>query len=423
MHGQSLSQVQDEKLRHRSYLLGYPAAAVALEAGRSFVFRYRDNKTARDKLNEGERGLKADMFEEVCHSVTSRTHLELFEEHGKLFEQQHKSWRREGFLADDFEWLADRIQRGKASADSIYLNPTRAWFSRIGRRLQSDAYRPVYEAQELVATFVGDTRIVRRAPFIPVEMVSEALKRHELQPGDIILERRNWYLSNAFLPGFWPHTALYVGTTNQLEATLEKALPELIGTLPRWQKEKFFENLKSDDGLTLEKMREAYMDELGEARKAHAQLDHSQPRVILEAVSEGVVFSTAEHSLTADYVAVLRPDLSAAQRSMAILRACEHHGKEYDFNFDFGTADKLVCSELIYHAYEGLLDFQMETVLGKEVITPLGIMTKFANERGTAKAQLDFVLFLDTPPGEKHASIADAEACCESVTRSKAFNE
>ena len=165
------------------------------------------------------------------------------------------------------------------------------------------------------------------------------------------------------------------------------------------------------------------MDELGDARKAHAQFDHGHPRVILEAVSEGVVFSTAEHSLSADYVAVLRPDLSAAQRSMAILRACEHHGKEYDFNFDFGTADKLVCSELIYHAYHGLLKFQMETVLGKEVLTPLGIMNKFASERGTPKAELAFVLFLDTPPGNKHARFADAKACCESVTRPKAFNE
>jgi len=415
-------KVQDEELQQRAYLLGYTAAAVALEAGRTFVVRYRDNKTARAKLNEGERGLKAGMFEEVYHSVTSHTHLRLFEEHGQLFEEQHKNWRREGFLGDDFEWLAERIRRGQASVDSIYLNPTRAWFSRIGRRLQSDAYRPVYEAQELVATFVGDTRIVRRAPFIPAEMVNEALKRHELQPGDIILQRRNWYLSNAFLPGFWPHTALYVGTTNQLKATLEKALPELIETLPRWQKEGFFVNLESD-GLTFIKLRGAYMDELGDARKAHVQFDHGQPRVILEAVSEGVVFSTAEHSLSADYVAVLRPSLSAAQRSMAILRACQHHGKEYDFNFDFGTADKLVCSELIYHAYHGLLKFQMETVLGKEVLTPLGIMNKFANERGAPIAQLEFVLFLDTSAGDKHAHFADVKACCESVTRPKAFNE
>ncbi len=186
----------------------------------------------------------------------------------------------------------------------------------------------------------------------------------------------------------------------------------------------------------LKEMREAYMGELGEARKAHAQFDHGQPRVIIEAVSEGVVFSTAEHSLTADYVAVLRPVLSPAQRAMAIIRACKHHGKPYDFNFDFNTADKLVCSELVYHAYEGLLDFQMEEVLGKKVITPLGIMRKFANESKDkdSEPQLEFVFFLDTPSGASEARCArtlapafskavEEEDCRESVNRPKVFNE
>ncbi len=224
--------VQEQELRHRAYMIGYATAAVALESGRRFVKRYLNDETARDKLNEGEPGwLEAGMFNKVYHSVTSRTHLRLFEEHGRLFKEHQVRWRKEGlFGEEDFDWLEERIKDGQVAVDSIHLNSTRAWFSRIGRRLQSDAYRPMYEAQELVATFVGDTRIVRRAAFIPEELVRETLAQYKLQPGDIIFERRNWFLSNAFLPGFWPHTALYVGTTNQLEATLEKALPELIKT-------------------------------------------------------------------------------------------------------------------------------------------------------------------------------------------------
>ena len=54
---------------------------------------------------------------------------------------------------------------------------------------------------KMMATFMGDTRIVRRDPFISEELVRLTLARTQLQPGDIILER-NWYLSNAFLPGF-----------------------------------------------------------------------------------------------------------------------------------------------------------------------------------------------------------------------------
>ena len=38
------------------FLVGYGAAAVALEAGLTFVAKYRDNESARSKLNEGEPG-------------------------------------------------------------------------------------------------------------------------------------------------------------------------------------------------------------------------------------------------------------------------------------------------------------------------------------------------------------------------------
>ena len=39
----------------------------------------------------------------------------------------------------------------------------------------------------------------------------------EPETGDILVERRNWFLSNAFLPGFWPHAALYIGAVEDLE--------------------------------------------------------------------------------------------------------------------------------------------------------------------------------------------------------------
>ncbi len=36
-----------------------------------------------------------------------------------------------------------------------------------------------------------------------------------MEPGDIIVARQNWYLSNIGLPGFWPHAELYVGTPEE----------------------------------------------------------------------------------------------------------------------------------------------------------------------------------------------------------------
>ena len=80
-----------------------------------------------------------------------------------------------------------------------------------------------------------------------------------------------------------------------------------------------------------------------EAREAHQRPEHGQPRVILEAISEGVVFTSAEHSMHADYVAVLRPRLTDAQRA-EVLRNARYHGRPYDFGFVFSDESKLVVS-------------------------------------------------------------------------------
>ena len=380
--------VGDKRLRDRSFLAGYCAAATVLESGRLFVAKYRDDARARAKLNEAEPGwLKEGMFDQVYQSVTSTTHMDLFAEYGKYLAIHRERWRREElFPTEDFDWLTSQIDRCTTNIYSVKLSHTRAWFSRISRRMQREISRPMYEAQELVAALVGDTRIVRRPWFISVDQVQQAVK--DLQPGDIILERRNWFLSNAFLPGFWPHTALYVGT------------PEQLAKL----------------GINKTNAGAGWAD--------YVKPDHGHPRVVMEAVSDGVIFASAEHSMHADYVAVLRPILTDEEKKQALLVAFKHHGRDYDFNFDFGATDKLVCSELVYHAYNGLLKFKLEKVLGKDVLTPLGIMRKFVNERHSGKkAQLEFVVFLDTAAGQDHAHFANVEACCESVDRPKAFNE
>ncbi|MSU43739.1 MAG: hypothetical protein EXS22_06835 [Pedosphaera sp.] len=383
--------VTDERLRARAFLLGLCASATALETGYGFVARYRDDTRARAKLNEAAPvwGVEAGMFDQVYYSVTSGEHLRWFERLAQEFERPDRRAAlraTRAFTPEDLKWLEQRIDTAVGGVRRTELNPWRARFSRIVRRAQQDVYTPMYEAQTLVASLVGDTRISTREPHIALAQLEEL--RTQLQPGDIILERRNWYLSNAFLPGFWPHAALYVGTPEQLR---ELGVDNATEVRAKW---------------------EAYMTP-----------DHGHPRLIVEAVSEGVVFSTLEHSLHADYVAVLRPRLKREQIAQALRRAFTHHGKPYDFNFDFGTDDKVVCTELVYRSYGGLLEFPLEKILGKDTLTALGIARKFAGERGRPDAALDFVLFLDTPKGKSQAVFSTAEQFIESITRPKAFNE
>jgi hypothetical protein len=391
----------DKQRREQAFLLGYCAAGTAMDVGREFVILFLNKRRVRAKFNEPETGGREEgQFELVYESVSATRLMKMVErkgEFGEFYTTHSADWpKKPVFDVASVDWLTQRIDQGLLNIEKVKLNPVRAWFARLSWRLKRDVYKPKYRVTKLVANLVSDTRIVRREPFISVELAQQAVREKKLQPGDIILTRRNWHLSNAFLPGFWPHAALYVGTKEQLE----------------------------DLGITEKNA--------GVAWEAHIKPQHGHPRVILEAVGEGVRFHSAEYTLNADYVMVLRPRLphlidkqeKKTALKTALLKAfIEYHGLPYDFDFDFVDEHKIVCSELIYRIYSEELDFDWETVVGKEVVSPLSIARRFKRELGSEKAQFEFILFLDKPPGETRARFASAAECCKSVDRPKAFNE
>ena len=203
-------------------------------------------------------------------------------------------------------------------------------------------------------------------------------------PGD-----RHPYRDNAFLPGFWPHAALYIG--------------------------------REEDLARLEILDEsAVRARLSEWRKTDA---HGWPKTVIEAVSEGVIFNSLEHSMQADYVAVLRPRLPQQQIAEAIVRAFSHQGKPYDFEFDFFSSDKLVCTEVVYRSYEGLLHFPLVKVMGRDTLPAIEIIRKFAAEHEGESSELGFVAFLDPVPETGGARFASLSELIASADRPGAFNE
>ena len=383
--------VRDPVLRDRCFLIGYTATATTMEWGTQLVKRYRDNTKVRAKLNEEDLawGIRAGQFDKIYYAVTARKNLELMEEFDQYADHRQKGWIQTGLFAErDLQWLKQRIEQAETVVVKSGLSHSRAWFSRITRRVQRDTYSPVYGLQSMVSSLIGDIRISRRPPLIRLAQIDEA--KRLLKPGDIIIERRNWFLSNAFLPGFWPHAALYVGTPDDLRALGLDKHPDVKA---KW--EAF--SVPDDDG---------------------------HPNSIIEAVSEGVVFNSLHHSIHADYVAVLRPrNLKPEQIAEAIAAAFRHVGKPYDFDFDFGTSDKLVCTELVHRSYMDKIQFPTVILMGKPVIPALEIVRKFRDELGTPRAELDFVLFLDVHPGAIRAHFGDAQALGKSVDRPREFGE
>lgn len=152
-----------------------------------------------------------------------------------------------------------------------------------------------------------------------------------LRPGDVMLSRREWYLSNIGLPGFWPHAALYVGTPEERRAVFAEARTR------EWVR------AQGEPGGDLE----AWL----EARYAAVYRGSTRPKEeghavrVIEAMSEGVSLTTLEHSAACDSLAVLRPRLDWADKARAVTRAFHLVGRPYDFNFDFRTDAAVVCTK------------------------------------------------------------------------------
>lgn len=271
----------------------------------------------------------------------------------------------------------------------------------IGKDTAHTVWFPV---QAEAAEVMGDTRVRRHdLSLITVEQAREAARRSE--PGDILVERRNWYLSNVGLPGFWPHAALYLGSAAEL--ALYFADPEVEQAYGK----PFTQVLE-------EKYPTAWASYTAADPEGHA------PRV-LEAMSEGVVFTSAEHSIgTADYVADMRPLTSKLDKARAIERAFAWVGRPYDFDFDFFTDASLVCSELVYKAYEPRAEspgvaFPLERVVGRMTLGPNTMVRVFDDEYGTPRQQLGFAWFLDGHEKARNASFSDVDAFRRSHTRPK----
>ncbi len=271
------------------------------------------------------------------------------------------------------------------------------------------ALKAWFPVQKNVANAMGNIKIQRKDVYLMAPEQRAELKA-KLQPGDIGVTRKNWYLSNAGIPGFWPHAVMHVGTPKELEAfALDTEVRAWCTRQPEGTDD-FTKLLAARHPAAWKRYTSPYVPTHG----PRAGKPSTEENCFAESIAEGATFRPAEETLSADSLAFLRPRATKAETACAIARAFSHFGKPYDYKFDFVTDNELVCSELVYKSYQPAtgfrgLDFPVENVLGHPIVTPNSMVRVFDEQCGTPNQQLDFIAFLDADE-RAHATNWSTEA-------------
>lgn len=228
----------------------------------------------------------------------------------KLFEQYlAKSFVGQRMLLDDMDFRVKRVIFTSAQmGQSRFFESINLMVGALSKLFGNTA--------GLVQTRSGMLKGLAQNP----ERMKEL--KAQLRPLDILLEKTPFRLTDSFIPGYFGHAAIWLGSFEELsQLTIihnEKRIPFL--THP-------------DVAPHVEKIKR------GES--------------VLEALRlPGVTMNTLEHFMDIDDLGALAaPEMSDDVKAQHLLRAFQQVGKPYDFNFNVETEREIVCSELIYTVY------------------------------------------------------------------------
>jgi len=319
--------VSDE-LRPACVLVAYAGALVLVDAARFLRDQFDESPVVREKLNEAEPnfGIPAGTYDRVQASLTSPVHAWHLYHAAKYYESNREQLRT---LAAGHGWqplleLVDRLQIAiDVDLTQFATARLREQTRQITEGVQRNLFRrALYGLQKAVSRLVSDIYVWSgHKPGLPDHIQQSVLDT--LQPGDVLMTRKEHALSNYFLPGFWPHAAFFIGSVEQLKAM---QLAEQEQVRPKW------------DRLVA--------------------CDSEQSGRVVEAMKDGVWIRSVASPLASDAIAVLRPQIDESDVPTAIGRGVFHDGKPYDFDFDFTRSDRLVCTEVVYRSLDGLGDVE-----------------------------------------------------------------
>ncbi len=294
------------------FVAAFACACVLMRADRFLVDLAANRPVVFKKLDEEDRaaGVRRKTFTRIYRAMSNPLNAVRFLMAADFY-RSHRAEIAElagdpvvgrvvGMLHGEEEWI-DRRRRDAVKRQVAYRRYT---FLRRGRSAWKKVMFGMFEVSGRAVADLRQPGVkAAGAPKrITAEMRDAVLRR--ARPGDVFVTRHDDALSNLFLPGYWPHAALYLGTAEEA-AELGVGLP----AGGRW---------------------------------------------FLEAKKDGVLVRPAEETMQVDALVVARSPLKGEELGTALRRALANEGKPYDFLFDFRTADRLVCTEVVYRGFHGV---------------------------------------------------------------------
>ncbi len=202
--------------REGSFLIAYAAHAAKHRFTLQLVNRLSNDPAFDTLLNEPvpELGLPSGVFAKIKLRFISLVQAGEF----AAWEAIYKAER--GQLAAELCTLID------ADADVIWQfskgRGEKLFLQNALQIVKGTARQAVLPVQTAVSEWMGDTKVALvNYSLISAGQIAALLPK--LEPGDIFLERRSWYLSNIGLPGFWAHAALFISTPEERRKFFDEA--------------------------------------------------------------------------------------------------------------------------------------------------------------------------------------------------------
>jgi hypothetical protein len=376
----------DGENRMDAYLNAYGAYLLLYSSGLYIIRHTLDQEHYAVLLDEAqpEYGIPAGQYAELKWNVIHINDVSRVQDGYALYKYFAGEYNRLSWTGNR-AWLAVHIGEAYEFCNQELLGSGAAFFGKNSLDIiRRHALNMIFPGQKKFARFLGATKVSDRDTGLISRDQCQKLAQ-QARPGDIFLERKEWYLSNIGLPGFWPHATLYLGSPEELRAWADD--PEVKALLR--QKDSTVPDF-------LSYIAKHYPAAFGKYRGGES----GHPYRVIEGLSDGMVFTTLEHSAGfSDYLACLRPKLAKKDISQALELAFKYWGREYDFYFDFLSDHTLVCTELVYKCYESApgkagLTLDLERIVGRLTLPPNSIAAQFDREYDKNR-QMDLVIFLD----------------------------